>query len=228
MTRLSLCLCGLLLTAPVEAEITADQRAQLESVQKLVKQAGSLYVQEKYDESAQSIATALATAKKLIATKDPDVLKALEGDYGRMKKAYELLRAKGITLPAAAKKQENQRSQPASKSGSSANVSFTKEVVPILISKCGKCHIEETKGRFSNKDFVSLMEGSRKGKAVVPNDTEKSRLLTLIKSRKMPPKSKGFPPEQFEILKAWIEQGAKFDGHDQKGDLRTLKLATDE
>lgn len=217
----------MLLAAQVEAEITADQRVQLESVQKLVKQAGSLYTQGKYDESAQSIATALETAKQLIATKDQDVLNALEADYSRMKKAYELLRAKGVKLPSTTSKQDDERSNPVPEKATLAGVSFTKEVVPVLVSKCGKCHVQEAKGRFSAQNFESLMKGTRKGKAVVPNNPEVSRLLSLIKAGKMPPRSRGFPPEQFKTLKDWIEQGAKFDGHDEKANLRSLKVATD-
>lgn len=230
MTRLPLALwIGFsLISATASAEITAEQRTELASVQKLVKQAGALYVEGKYDDSAQAVASALVTAKKLIATKDQDVLDALEPDYGRMKKAYELLRAKGVTLPSSSAAAADQPSKSQPEQPAITGVSFTKEVVPILMSKCGKCHIQDAKGKYSAKDFVSLVKGSRKGKAVIAGKPDTSRLIMLIKTGKMPPRSRGFPPAELKTLTDWIEQGAKFDGHDEKADLRSLKMATDE
>lgn len=220
-TTLSLALT--LLVAPAQAEISTQQRAQLDEVSKLVKQAGTLFVEQKYEQSAQAIADGLVIAKRLIATKDQQVLDALEPDYNRMKKAYGLLRAKGISLPEAS---AQTTTPPSLEQSTDSGVSFTKEIVPIVMAKCGRCHVQEAKGRYSAQNFASLVKGSRKGKAVVPGKPESSRLLMLIKTGKMPPKSRGFPPEQIQLIEEWIAQGAQFDGHDEKANLRSLKPAT--
>ena len=187
----------------------AEQRTELASVQKLVKQAGALYVEGKYDDSTGCCLGA-GHAKKLIATKNQDVLDALEPDYGRMKKAYELLRAKGVKLPSSSGAAADQPSKSQPEEAAITGVSFTKEVVPILMSKCGKCHIQEAKGKYSAKDFVSLVKGSPRGKRLSALDT--SRLIMLIKSGKMPPRSGGFPPAELKTLTVWIEQGTSSMG----------------
>jgi mono/diheme cytochrome c family protein len=106
-------------------------------------------------------------------------------------------------------------------------VSFTKEVAPIIVEHCGKCHIRETKGTYSAATYDSLKKGTKKkGVAVKPGDVEKSRMVSLIEGGEMPPKSKGFPAEELATLKSWIEQGAKFDGKNKKQTL--LEIVGDE
>ncbi len=96
-------------------------------------------------------------------------------------------------------------------------VSFTKEVAPIIVEHCGKCHIKETKGTYSATTYDSLKKGTKKkGVAVKPGDIEKSRMVSLIEGGEMPPKSKSFPADELATLKTWIEQGAKFDGKNKK------------
>jgi mono/diheme cytochrome c family protein len=100
-------------------------------------------------------------------------------------------------------------------------VSFTKEIVPIIVEHCGQCHIDDNKGRYSAANYNSLKKGTRKGVAVKPRDIEKSRMVQLIEGGEMPPEMPDFPPEKLEKIKTWIAQGAKFDGKS-----KTEKIST--
>ena len=93
-------------------------------------------------------------------------------------------------------------------------VSFVSEVAPILIENCGQCHIQQARGQYKMNNYTSIKKGSRKGIAVSPRNLEKSRLIQLIESGKMPPRKSGkkVSSEDLAILKTWVEQGAKFDG----------------
>lgn len=101
-----------------------------------------------------------------------------------------------------------------SKGSGTKEISFVNEVAPILVENCGQCHIEQSRGRYVMTNYNAIKKGSRKGVAVKPRDVEKSRMIELIASGKMPPAKikQRVSDDQLEVLKTWIEQGAKFDG----------------
>lgn len=108
-------------------------------------------------------------------------------------------------------------------------VSFTKQIAPIFMEHCSQCHIQERRGRYDMTTYNSIKKGTRKGTAIKPRDLEKSRLIALVEGGKMPPRGKApVPPEQLELLKTWVSQGAKFDGSNkQKNAEITEYVSTD-
>jgi hypothetical protein len=44
--------------------------------------------------------------------------------------------------------------------GGPGGVSFTKDVAPLFIVKCGRCHVTNQRGMFSMATFAGLMKGS--------------------------------------------------------------------
>jgi hypothetical protein len=104
-----------------------------------------------------------------------------------------------------------------------APVDFDREIRPILSNNCFACHGPDEKQRkaklrldIRDGAFNELRAG---GHAVVAGDPVKSELLRRVLSddpteRMPPPKSnKRLTREQVDLLRRWIEQGAKWSEH---------------
>ena len=102
-------------------------------------------------------------------------------------------------------------------------VSFINDVAPILKENCFACHdAKKRAGKYEMTSFEKLLGEDH----VVPGKITDSELFQLISSasdRRMPPKKDNLAPlakPQIDVIKAWIEQGAKLDnGIDPKSDL---------
>ena len=59
---------------------------------------------------------------------------------------------------------------------------FEKEVRPLLVEKCGKCHGETTyKGRLKLTTRANLLKGGVGGPAAVPEKPEESLLIDAVR-----------------------------------------------
>jgi uncharacterized membrane protein len=123
--------------------------------------------------------------------------------------------------------------QPAS-SQEAGSVDFATQIFPILEAKCLKCHQKEREenGRLVKPKHglrLDYAEGIMKGgkdypnETVVPGKPDASWLLKTLSLPTdddlfMPPEGKADPATDAEkaLIKAWIEQGAKFG--DWKGE----------
>ena len=103
--------------------------------------------------------------------------------------------------------------QPVSPASASLT-SFTGAVAPILVSRCGRCHVSDNKGGFSAASYSALMKGPPEGVVVFAGDTVASRLIETIETGDMPRGGGRVTPAELQTLKAWIAAGAKFDGTD--------------
>jgi len=101
-------------------------------------------------------------------------------------------------------------------------VSFQHDVRPILSDKCFKCHGFDAKNQESDFRVHTFEEATRDlggYSGVVPGNSETSELIARIFSddptEVMPtPKSKlSLNEKEKDILKRWIEQGAKYEKH---------------
>jgi hypothetical protein len=102
-------------------------------------------------------------------------------------------------------------------------VSFTRQVAPMLVAKCGKCHVSAAKGQVSMATYASLMRGSAKdGTIVLPGKGEGSRIVEVIVSGDMPRGGGMVAPDELKLLQKWIDEGAKFDGRDPSDNLTNL------
>jgi hypothetical protein len=103
-----------------------------------------------------------------------------------------------------------------------ADLSFNRDVRPILSDKCFACHGFDPKARKADRRLdtpdgaTAEIEGVR---AIVPGDLKKSdawqRIISDDKDDVMPPPKshKTLTAGEKEILKQWIEQGAKYQKH---------------
>ncbi len=102
-------------------------------------------------------------------------------------------------------------------------IDFTREVRPILASKCFQCHGPDDKVRKAglrlDQRDAAIKELRRGGQAIVPANPAQSELLTRVTSADvtllMPPPKVGKPLSEAEVavLRRWIEQGAPYAAH---------------
>ncbi|MDB6037953.1 MAG: hypothetical protein JWM99_1794, partial [Verrucomicrobiales bacterium] len=91
---------------------------------------------------------------------------------------------------------------------------FEKQVRPVLVERCFKCHSaqsEKLKGGLLLDSREGMIKGGDDGSALSPGSPEKSRLIEAISysnvDLQMPPKGK-LPDEQIKALTDWVKMGA--------------------
>ena len=94
-------------------------------------------------------------------------------------------------------------------------VDFVKDIQPLLESSCVKCHAKgKDRGGLSIETHEGLLKGGDTGGAIVPGNSAKSLMIELVSSDDlemlMPRRGKRWTPEQVGLLRAWIDQGAKW------------------
>ncbi len=102
-------------------------------------------------------------------------------------------------------------------------ISFNRDIRPILSENCLACHGFDPKHREGGLrlDTFEGATADREGaRGIVPGDLQKSdawqRIISDDKDEVMPPPKSHKPPlnaKQRELLKAWIEQGAPYEAH---------------
>ena len=93
-------------------------------------------------------------------------------------------------------------------------VSFTKQVVPILRVNCNACHKpDKTKGDLDLTTQAAILKGGKHGAVIVPGKPEESRLMKMIVGDppEMPDDGDPLKVGEVELVKQWIAQGAKDD-----------------
>jgi hypothetical protein len=97
-------------------------------------------------------------------------------------------------------------------------VSFSADVQPILGKYCLECHVPGGPGfdasGFDMSSYESLMKGGKYGPFVIPGDPFTSTLNMLVEGRahpsiRMPHGREKLTDAEIEILKVWVQEGAK-------------------
>ncbi|MEW6303847.1 MAG: DUF1549 domain-containing protein [Verrucomicrobiota bacterium] len=94
-----------------------------------------------------------------------------------------------------------------------SRVDYDREVKPLLRERCHSCHgALKQKGGLRLDTAALAKKGGDSGPAVVPRKPESSPLMekvaTADSKERMPPEGDPLTPEQIELLKRWIAQGA--------------------
>ncbi|MEO6036154.1 MAG: DUF1549 domain-containing protein [Verrucomicrobiota bacterium] len=121
------------------------------------------------------------------------------------------LTAPGSLLAALTPEQVRQLPPPASHA-----IDFSREIQPILETSCTKCHGHgKEKGGFRIDTRETFLKGGDTGPAVVIGKSADSLLIELVMGfdpdAVMPKKGSKLKPEQIGLLRAWIDQGLKWD-----------------
>ena len=98
-------------------------------------------------------------------------------------------------------------------------VSFNRDVQSILANNCFACHGPDEKQRKTRFHFDTREGAFAKAGVIVPGNAAGSVLIARITNpdpdRRMPPPDSGhtLTTSQIELLRRWIDQGAKWDAH---------------
>src|SRR4051794_22688071 len=87
-------------------------------------------------------------------------------------------------------------------------VDFTRDVLPILTSRCGGCHgPEKQRGGLRFDNGAAALRGADWGPVIGPGEGGGSVLVQRVSSHdrpeRMPAKGAPLPPPQIAILRAW-------------------------
>ena len=104
----------------------------------------------------------------------------------------------------------------------SESVEFSRDIRPILSENCFQCHgpddnHREAELRFDTKDGAFVDLGGYR--SLVPGDPDASavfrRIMAQDEDARMPPAESGkrLHPEQIELIRGWIQQGARWQDH---------------
>lgn len=89
-------------------------------------------------------------------------------------------------------------------------VSFSAEVMPILEKYCWECHDDEnTELGLRLDSYEGVMAGSDYGTVIEPGDPAGSLLIDMVESGDMPEEGDPVTPEELEVIKTWIAEGAE-------------------
>jgi len=98
------------------------------------------------------------------------------------------------------------------------DVSFSADVQPILKQYCLECHVPGGAGYLASgydmSSYETFMKGGQFGAFVIPGDPLASNLIVLVEGRahpsiRMPHGREKLSDSEIEVLKAWVQQGAK-------------------
>ena len=100
----------------------------------------------------------------------------------------------------------------------SNEVSFVKDVMPILKENCLSCHSKNGEGflasGFSVESYESIMKGTKYGPVIQPGESYASTMLVLVDHKadpsiNMPRSAPKLSVENIKMIGDWISQGAK-------------------
>ena len=104
-----------------------------------------------------------------------------------------------------------------------AEVSFNRDIRPIMSDTCFRCHGPDKSSRMANMRLDlrdEALKPNRKGIApIVPGDPDKSNIINRVfapnPAQVMPPKAahKELTDAQKNTIRQWVAEGAKYEGH---------------
>lgn len=119
--------------------------------------------------------------------------------------------------------------QEAASTDLASGVDFVEDVRPILERHCIRCHNDESLlGGLNLMNHAAAMRGSNSGPVLVPGDPDKSLLYGATNlehgknAKAMPATGPLLTPEEKEIVRRWIEDGAEWP-EGEEGSMRPVK-----
>ncbi len=109
-----------------------------------------------------------------------------------------------------------------------AEISFSRQVAPILTDQCVECHrADKAKGGYRLDTVERMLKaGDSEAAPVKAGKPEESELYRLIATHdeddRMPKKADALPEKEIGLIREWIASGAKVDVADVKAALRSV------
>jgi len=91
---------------------------------------------------------------------------------------------------------------------------YKDKIRPILIQNCYKCHSDDPLGHLRVDSRAAILQGGKRGPAIVPGEPEKSVLIDAVRQTgdlKMPKEASKLDDQQIADLVTWIKMGAPWD-----------------
>jgi mono/diheme cytochrome c family protein len=93
------------------------------------------------------------------------------------------------------------------------NISYQRDVLPILKKNCSSCHSNGAKqGDFSLDSREAILTGGKTHPVARPGKGAQSYLIELVAKGVMPPQGARLKASEVETLRRWIDAGLPFDG----------------
>lgn len=189
---------------PARAALTVQQRRELGMVARELRSVAALIRQKKLDEAEKKLDE--------LQSKVDTIAEGNEKDRQVLAVKRQLNLQRGVLDRA---KSANS-GQPAE--GGAPEISFTKQIAPILKSRCGNCHVNRASGGLQFDTFANLVKGGRSGVPIVPKNPARSllfRKLIAQGNQRMPKNGDALPAGELALIRRWIALGAPFDGSDR-------------
>ena len=198
-------------------EISSKDQKAIRLLEKYVGQMTEQIQASKGSAAISSAKKAIGQLKKLVKKPNSAVIAKIKPAYQMLKTGYQQMVDAGVKMPALVElpKMSTAGSEP---SASADEVSFVKDVAPILNSKCGNCHVEQKRGSFSLLTFNEISTGG----GVIAGEPETSRLIEVIESGEMPKGGGKVSKAELDVLKNWISAGGKYDGDNRAQSIANL------
>lgn len=203
------------------AELAPQHREKLVWVDQQLQKVVTLYRDKKTDEMNKLIGDIEQALDGLkIAAEGQENLDAILNPFrARLASAHKL----AAYVPPQAAVVAKPAAKPKPGEPVAGGVSFSKEIAPILVAKCGNCHVRGNRGDLSMADYASLMKGTAGQYTIIkPGQGDTSMLVEKIQSGEMPPGGNKLSDAEVMLFIKWINEGAKFDGMDQTASLYDL------
>ncbi|MCZ6796047.1 MAG: PSD1 and planctomycete cytochrome C domain-containing protein [Planctomycetota bacterium] len=106
------------------------------------------------------------------------------------------------------------------------DVDFERDIRPILSRRCYRCHgsrKQESSLRLDRR--ATALQGGEHGALLVPGKSERSLLLRVVRGKvddisRMPRRAKPLAAAEIELLRRWIDQGARWPEEARPGESR--------
>ena len=207
-------------------EISKKQQREIDQIESLISKAGKQFQAGNLDRSVSIIDKAQSEMLAMTEDASEELLGGLQPQFVRLQTAHRLLTEAGQTLEPLPEKLVATQAAPTESMTDDATpdamqgVSFTRQVAPILVARCGRCHVDQSRGQFSSASYAALMSSTH----VSPGMAEQSRLIEVIANGEMPPGG-SLEPADVQTLGTWIAEGAKFDGDAADTNLKQMNVA---
>lgn len=208
------------------ADLSSREKRIVESVELAIGKAATEFRRSDFAASSKAIDGAINQIRIAMKLGSADVYDELVPSMKRVTAAQALLELEGVSInpfrqpkrpdpkPVTPTEGSGTPGIPGMPGGTDAGISFVNNVAPILMNRCGRCHMENPKGGFSFTTFAALMKGTQDGVVIFAGDVIGSRMIETIETGDMPRGGGKVPADELKTLKDWILAGAKYDGPD--------------
>lgn len=208
----SVLIAGMIWVVSAPAAITPAQRKELNQVRDDVGDVAKLIREKKYDEAGKLLDELSAKVDQVV--KDAELK---PGD--KTVAPVQLLLDK-----------QRQALQKASGTGKgkedAEEVSFSKQIAPLISSKCVSCHDDDAAGKLRLDSFAEMKKGGKSGPLLQIGSPQRSLIMARLAApnpaQRMPKDAAALSNEELTLVSNWIKQGAKFDGEDEATTLADL------